>query len=123
MSKDPDVLAKLLSHLEYEYNDSTDYVNLNEFRDQLAGRREANGFVYCWGLNENGRLGRKLQIKKDKDEEKDNRDKKKEDEEKQKKLECGYAPHKVSFPKPRPIILKVACGSTHTLAITYDGKY
>ncbi len=103
--KDAVSLAKLLGDVECESH--RDYINIRELRDQILGFRYSNGDVCTWGLNENGRLGRPFDSGKfmASDDE-------------------PFEPKKIAFPLidgHRPIIVKVSCGSSHTLALSLNG--
>lgn len=100
--KDTANLSKLLGDLQSE---NKELINIRELRDQILGYRYSNGNVCTWGIDEEGRLGNTL--KKDIGEEE------------------RYCPRIVKFDYingQRPIITKVSCGSSHTLALTNHGK-
>ena len=103
--KDSSVLSRLLGDLQFE---NKEMVNIRELRDQILGYRYSNGNVCTWGIDEEGRLGYSRGEGSEKGVE-----------------EERYYPKIVRIPyinNKRPIITKVSCGSSHTLALTNEGK-
>jgi len=94
------MMGKLLGGVEVP--DKDEFVNIREIRDQILEYRYSNGTVWTWGLDTNGRLGR------------DTKD-----------SHVNYEPHKIQFQSlrgRRPIIVKISCGSSSTLALTNTGE-
>lgn len=94
------MMGKLLGDVEVSTRDS--FVNIREVRDQLLEYRYSNGTVWTWGLDTNGRLGRST-----------------------KEPNVNYEPRIIAFPSlrgRRPIIVKISCGSSSTLALTNTGE-
>lgn len=102
--KDSTVLSQVLGDLQFE---SKQMINIRELRDQILGYRYSNGNVCTWGIEEEGRLG---YARGDKAENRTNEER--------------FFPMIVKFNyihNKRPIIAKVSCGSSHSLALTNDG--
>lgn len=100
MYKNYDMMGKFLG--DVEASDKEEFVNIREIRDQVLGYRYSNGMVWTWGLDTNGRLGRET-----------------------KDPNFNYEPHKITFPRVRgrrPIIIKISCGSSSTLALGSTGE-
>lgn len=96
------MMGKLLGDIEVPKKEK--YVNIREVRDQILEYRYSNGTVWTWGLSTNGRLGRTMDG-----------------------ASVNYEPQEVSFPdigsrSKRPIIVKISCGSSSTLALTNTGE-
>jgi alpha-tubulin suppressor-like RCC1 family protein len=94
----------------------TKMINLKELRDQMIGHRYKNGLVVSWGIVNDGRIGvKKLKIKKDVLQQSSYQT----DEEEEEDVHTLRASKPVILHISETLmIIKIACGNSHTLALT-----